>query len=157
MSDVSNLINEKIVNNSYDVFWQDISEKIKDFSPKKVLVLSILFQNPLVEDGLLKKMMDVCKLSSDEYNLLQIEKDSKISWNKLKAALQPKVVFMFGIYPAQLGVSAIFYINAYNDFNDCFWIPAPSLVDLEQNDEVKKALWKNAMKPIFIDGLLGKI
>jgi len=81
----------------------------------------------------------------------------KAAWHMLREQLDPKVIFLVGVSPAQLGISALFQINISNRFDDRYWLPTLSLEQLEQNADMKKQLWTGGMKPLFVDKIYGEI
>ncbi len=151
-----NIINSDMVSPVYDVFWDEVSSVVKDAGPRNILILVNTFAPGGNEELQLRKMLDACKLPPEEYNIIQLESGRQVAWHQLRERLDPKVVFLIGILPAQLGISSLFMLNAPNRFNDRIWLATLSLAELEQNAEAKKQLWVNGMKPIFVDGLLHK-
>ena len=65
--------------------------------------------------------------------------------------LARKIVFLIGIPAPQLGISALFHLNFPNNFDGCLWLPTLSINELAERDDVKKQLWVNGMKPVFMD------
>ena len=146
-----NIIKSDLVSSEYDVLWQDIGQIVKNATPKPVMVLINTYPPGSPDETQLLKMLEVSKLSPEQYNIVQIEKNTPVAWHKLRDQLDPKVVFLIGILPAQLGISSLFKLNAPNHFNDRIWLATLSLGELEQFPDVKKQLWTNGMKPIFVD------
>ena len=157
MKNAATIINTKIVKNTYDAYWQDVLPYTTTKLPSRVLVLVNAFSKDSNEEVLLKKMLDACKLQPNQYNIIPIPTAEKVAWHQLRDRLQPKYVFLLGIHPFQLGISAMFILNEPNRFNDCIWLPALTLNDIESNKDMKIHLWNNGMKPIFIDHKYGKI
>ncbi len=155
MNIASSIINTKIVDSSYDDFWNDVPVVLSNIQPTKVLVLINGYTAGSNEEILLTKMLEACKLQTTQYKIATL--DTNVAWHKLKEIVQPKVVFLFGIHPQQLGISALFILNEPNRFHDCIWLPVPPLNVVESNKDVKKQLWENGMKPIFIENKFGKI
>ena len=146
-----NIITSDLVSSEYDILWADISEVVKDAMPRSVLILVNAYSTESSEGPQLLKMLEACKLAPEQYNIIQINKNQQVAWHKLREKLEPKIVFLIGILPSQLGVSSLFRINAPNHFNDTIWLPTLSITELEQRPEVKKQLWVDGMKPVFID------
>jgi hypothetical protein len=154
MSIGAHLIKSGVVGPKYDVFWQSADSAIAGASPKPVLVITTATD---ANSAQLQKMMDVCKLQAEQYNVLPLQDGEQIAWHQLRDALQPKFVFLIGITPDRLGISALFRINEPNHFNGCLWLPTLSLTELNQHDPLKKQLWEEGMKPLFVEKKYGEI
>jgi hypothetical protein len=149
------LINSKIVGTEHDIYWEDISTIINDMPPKPVLVLAVI-QNSGEQEQLIK-MLEACKLTPDQYTIIFLAHQQNVAWHQLRHRLNPYIVFLIGVLPVQLGVSALFKLSEPNHFNDTIWLPAPPFSDIAQHEPVKRHLWSAGMKPIFIDKLYGEI
>jgi hypothetical protein len=146
-----NIIKSDIVSPAYDVLWDDTTDVIKGATPRDILILVNTFSPDNSESGQLQKMLEACKLSPEQYNIIQLDKGKMVAWHQLRELLDPKIIFMIGILPSQLGISSLFRLNAPNRFNDRVWLPTVSLSELEQNKALKQQLWNEGMKPLFID------
>ncbi len=149
MEYLDNIIKSPVVDSGQDAFWEDLPGEIRELSPAGVLVISQAFEQGSAEEVQLQKILQACKLSAGQYNLVKIKEDEALPWHKLRELLQPQTVLLFGVMPHQLGISAMFHLFAPNHFNDCTWIASPSLPELEQQPEAKKQLWQQGLKPIF--------
>lgn len=152
-----NIINSDIISAEQDVFWQETSAITKGMSPRPVLVITTRMEEGGAEKMQLQKMLVVSELAPEQYNIVELDSDRKVAWHHLRDALQPKFVFLIGIPPSSLGVSAMFLANEPNRFNDIIWLPTFSISELEQRQDVKKHLWVSGMKPIFVDKVYGEI
>lgn len=149
MADNTNIIKSKVVGSEFDVFWtQDL---ITDELQKNTLVLSCPYLPGSTEEQQLLKMLQACTLTPDNYHIIQVAADQQVPWHQLRDRAQPQHVILLGITPQQLGISAWFRLHEPNRFNDCIWIPAVSLPELDKHPDAKKALWLNALKPVFVD------
>ncbi len=157
MNNVFTIIKSTLVPDVYDKFWEDISSINMPNNASSVLVLCSLFSSGSAEEQQLQKMMAACKLDASQFTVFYINEDKVIAWHKLKEKYSPKIVFLFGIHPKQLGISSLFMLNGPNHFSECIWLPTLSLNNLENNKEAKRHLWENAMKPVFIDTKFGGI
>jgi hypothetical protein len=149
--EISGIIKSDMVDPASDAFWAAVDNIAGGKEQRTILILTNSFDKGSAEETRLSKMIDACKLTPDQYNLLGLGQDQKPGWHRLKEKLAPRIVFLIGILPAQLGVSALFRLNEPNNFDGCIWLPTLAVNDLEQNADVKKQLWINGMKPIFID------
>jgi len=150
-----NIIKSDLVAMEYDIFWKDITPIVMNATPRPVLVLINESENNSQEDAQLLKMLDACKLAPEQYNIIRIRQDEQVAWHQLRDRLNPKIIFMIGILPVQLGISALFKLNQPNHFNDCVWLPTISIREQEQFPDVKKQLWLSGMKPVFVDKSFG--
>jgi hypothetical protein len=150
------IIKTKIVGSEWDVYWEELSADIAG-GKADTLVLSQPFEQSGSEEVQLGKILQACKLAAEQYQVIKIESTQQIPWHKLREAVQPKVVILFGIMPNQLGISATFQLYQPNRFNDCIWVASPSLTELETNGEAKKQLWQLGLKPVFEDKTIGNI
>ncbi len=145
------IIKSDLVSSEYDVLWQDISQVVKDAIPKPILVLINAYSPGSPDETQVTKMLEGSKLKPEQYNIIQICTDQHVAWHKLRDQLDPKIVFLIGILPVQLGISSLFKLNAPNHFNDRIWLATLSLSELEKYPDVKKQLWLNGMKPVLAD------
>ena len=146
-----NIIKTDLVSAAHDVMWDDISGVVKDANQRPVLILVQAYQQGSNEGAQLVKMLEAAKLQPEQYNIIQLEKDKVVAWHQLRERLNPHIIFLIGILPIQLGISSLFRLNAPNHFNDRVWLPTLSLAELEQRADVKKQLWLDGMKPVFVD------
>lgn len=144
-----NIIKTDIIDSATDIFWNPIDSD--NIEAGKVLVITYNFQPGSPEEQQLKKIMDACKLPADNYNLLQLAENQKLAWHQIKSLYKPGIVLVFGVHPQQLGISALFRLNAPNRFDGATWVPSLSLAELEVQPQAKKDLWGNALKPLFAD------
>jgi hypothetical protein len=156
VTSTTNIINTKIITAEYDDFWKNLTPMLSTLVPKPILIICNFFADGSAEEQQLKKMMDGSKLNAENYNILRINEGQKVAWHQVKEILNPKVIFLIGVLPTQLGISSLFKINEPNSFNDRVWLPSYSLKELDVHADVKKQLWQNGMKPIFVDKLYGE-
>ncbi|RYD57878.1 MAG: hypothetical protein EOP56_06280 [Sphingobacteriales bacterium] len=152
MNDFPDIIKTGIIDSKQDAFWHALSHETSGLQPLDVLIITLPMQGS--EEAQLQKMMQACKLDPSSYNIVQVKEAEPMPWHQLRDALQPKVILLLGILPQQLGIAAQFYMYSPNKFNDCVWIAAPSLAQLEQQSEAKKQLWNVGLKPVFVDKTL---
>ncbi len=150
MSDIPAIINTGIISNEWDQAWLE-TVSFKDLQPKPVLIITSPYRDSRSEEPQLQKMLEACKLTTDQYNIIQINENQLIRIATLSNKLSIKTVLLLGILPNQLGISAQFILNTPNRFADSIFIPALSIWEMEQQPELKKQLWNNALKPVFIE------
>ena len=146
-----NIIKTDLVATKYDILWEDITGIVNGSTKKPLLILVSSCQPESAEDVQLKKMLDASLLAPAQYNIIRLADEQMLPWHRLREALDPKIIFLIGVLPSQLGISALFQINAPNNFSDRIWLPTLSIQELEKNIAVKTQLWNNGMKPLFKD------
>jgi len=150
-----NILKSDIISSQNDEYWADISPLIGKALPRPVLALTIDSGKNPQEESQLQKMLEACKLSPEQYNIVKLPAGRKVAWHQLRDRLDPKIVFLIGVLPVQLGVSASLRFNLPNRFNDCIWLPTLSVTELDKFQDVKKQLWLEGMKPVFVDKRFG--
>ncbi|MCB0697326.1 MAG: DNA polymerase III subunit psi [Chitinophagaceae bacterium] len=151
MTDFPRILNTEIIDTEIDIFWQNDHIAMPDMSPRKVLIVTTQHNENSAEQAQLNKIINACKLTAEQYNIIQVATGKQVAWHQIKNTIQPENVLLFGVHPNQLGVSALFRLNSINHFDGAKWIPTLSLQELEQQPQAKKDLWSNALKPIFAD------
>ncbi len=153
----ANIINSEIIDNKYDVLWDDVSAIVSGSTRKPVLVLVNGCEPGSADHEQLLKMLSASSLTDDQYNIIHLSPESRVAWHRLRTFLDPRFIIMVGIYPVQLGISASFRLNEPNNFDDRIWLPTPDTSYLQENIEVKKQLWSNGLKFLFIEKKRGEI
>lgn len=148
-----NIIKSDVILPQHDALWADISPMLQGTSPKSILILAT--DPGQAYEIQLQKMIEACKLSPDQYNLIKVGAEQPIAWHQLKDKLKPGIVFLIGVTPLQLGISASLRFNLPNRFADCVWLPTASVSDLDKYPDIKKQLWLDGMKPVFVDKSFG--
>ncbi len=141
------IISSEIISDKFDHYWNHIND-LSQSNGVKLLVITSAFNN-LQEEQQLQKIIQACQLTENESCTLTIDKS--VAWHKIREAVHPQVVLLLGVHPYELGISALFHVLAPNNFDGCLWLVAPSLSEMEKYNDVKKQLWTNGLKPIFID------
>jgi hypothetical protein len=142
------LYSTKVLSSAEDRLWE-LPADLPDLSKARLLVVSMPFEAGSAEHQTLTKMMAACKLSPDEFVILQLHPGEKLSWHMLAGAGAPRRVLMLGISPARLAISAMFRLNYCNAFLGGAFIPGYSLPQMEQNPAAKRELWEQGLKPCF--------
>ena len=135
--------------------WEAISNVVQTADPKPVLIWVNTYDETGAEEAQLIKMLEACKLDPGQYSIIQLQKGQQTAWHRLREMTDPKIVFLIGILPSQLGISSLFRLNGPNHFNDRVWLPTLSLKELEERPDIKKQLWIEGMKPILSDKSYG--
>lgn len=155
MSEFPDIIKSDIINKEWDDFW---NKSVTNALPEKpVLVITSEFARDSAEELQLQKMMQACKLDSDQLNIIQFKQEDKLAWHQIRDNINPKIILLLGVMPEQLGISAMFQLYSPNRFNDRIWIAGLSLSELEKQPDAKKQLWLTGLKPVFVDKTFGNI
>ncbi len=134
----------------HDVFWTNEWLKTKSLSAKPVLFMTV--RNEREEDTvLLQKIIEACRLQPELYQVVELDEKDRIAWHYLREELGIATLVLFGIEPAQLGVSAHLMPHQTNRFDQCNWIPTASMQQIAAQPELKAHLWNYGLKPVFID------
>lgn len=157
MDSFVNVLKSDLIMSGYDVYWDEQAPLLQNASAKPVLVVVGPWERGETDSSQMKKMLDACQLKTEQYNVIQVTETDKISWKQLNRYYNPKIVFLIGVLPATLGVPVLFRLNEPNNFNEKIWIPTISISELDKYAEVKKLLWLNGMKPVFIDKKYGEL
>src|ERR1700761_1499996 len=102
------IIKTDVVSSKFDVFWEDAVPNLPVDTHKAVLVIGSGCVANTPEDGQMQKMLEGCKLKNEQYYILRINKDQELSWHRLREKINPEIVFLIGVMPAQLGIAALF-------------------------------------------------
>lgn len=141
------LYNTKVVPSSEDSLWA-LPYELPAFKNTKLLIVSAPFAAG-TEEQTLRNMMTACRLADDEYAMIHLMPEERISWQMLASAGAPHRVLMLGVVPAQLAIHALFRLNHCNDFLGCTFIVSFSLTQIEQDRNVKRELWEQGLKRCF--------
>ncbi len=149
-----NIINSEVISSELDVFWNTQNENVKTLSHVSVLVITAPITTE-TQRSLLHKMIAACSLTTSHFAIVEISPNSPVAWYRLREASQARVVLIFGVPLPALGISVLFKACEPNRFDNRILIPAPALEFLEQNAELRKQLWQQGMKLVFIDHIYG--
>lgn len=137
-----------IVTDNIDVYWEQHTHIA--FSKVPILVISTMIELGSPSAQLLTNMLHGgCKLLPEQYNVLFLKESDVLPWTLIREQVAPKVVLLFGITPKQLGIHALFLLHEGNKFDDCIFLPAMSLTDINTQASLKQAIWKGGLQPIF--------
>jgi hypothetical protein len=142
------LLNTPVVPASVDAFWQDPADL--PAGPLRLLVLTLPWEgNGSSEEQTLMRMLAACRLEPGSFAIYHCDATRSLAWHKIREHCRPAALLLLGILPHQLGVSALFRPHEVNAFDGVSWIPTASLIELQQREELRKALWTNTLKPYF--------
>ena len=152
-----NIIKSDVINSNYDIYWNEVTSFVNNVEAKPVLIITDGCADGSDDDVQLRKMLVACKLTPDQYNIIRLNEGERVAWHKLREPLNPGFIFLVGVLPSRLGISSLFRLNEPNHFNDRLWLPTLPIRDLEMSLDIKKQLWSNGIKPMFVDKAYGEI
>lgn len=148
-----NIIKSNIIGEPINDFWKNTYD-FSQYQPNKpVLIISLAFEKGSAEESAILKILQACKLTEDKYQILQLQADELLLWAHIQAHINANAILLIGVHPQQLGISALFQLNDINHYAACVFIPALWVTQMEQEPELKRQLWTQALKPFFIDTL----
>ena len=142
------IFNTTIVHNTFDRNWEAIDHY--PLIPKDTLVLSTEYLPNSAEEQQPIKMLTACKLTAEQYQIVQINPDQILPWLHLRALSKASKVLLLGILPAQLGIQAMMNPHEVNHFDAVQWMPTFSLAQIASNDALKKHLWVNVFQKVYL-------
>ncbi len=146
------LIHSKIVPADQNIFWDTLPDAWLSLPACRCLVLTQAYPSGSAEEQTLVRMLGACHLSPEQYHILSFQPNQRVAWHKLRSRFEPEFVLLLGIYPASLGIAALFHIHDPNNYDGSCFIPALSLTEMEKNAEAKKDFWLKGLKPTFAPG-----
>lgn len=155
MSELPSIIHTDVIPEKWDKFWSGAQTNMTDMKATDVVILSKPFVSGGEDDMLLAKMMQACKLSPDDYLVLQPDEENAVSWHSLRDKTGAKTIVLLGLLPEDIGVSAMLMPHQVSRFGGANWIVTSSLQELNARPEIKRHLWQYGLKPVFIDKSYG--
>lgn len=143
------IILSPVVPAGWDIFWQELPEQLRSYTPADTLVISTVFAAGSAEEQQLQKMLSACKLDPAQYRIIQLDAGQRMAWHRIRELLQPGKVLLLGINPEQLGISALFVAHEVNNFDQVQWMPTVSLSQLLQDNNLKQHLWANVFRKVY--------
>ena len=142
------IYNTTIIQSTFDRNWESLDHY--SLMPKDSLVLSTEYLPNSSEEQQLIKMLTACKLTEEQYQIVQINPDQILPWIQLRALTNASKVLLLGILPAQLGIQAMMNLHEVNHFDAVQWMPTFSLAQIASNDALKKHLWVNVFQKVYL-------
>jgi hypothetical protein len=100
------------------------------------------------EMEMLLKLIAACKLSMADIALVNFQ-SNRIHYRQLNVQFNPKKILIFGVSTAELELPFEIPYFQVQQFQQQFYLTAPSLKDLLDNTDLKKELWISLQK-IFL-------
>lgn len=101
----------------------------------------------LEEQQQIEKIMKACQLSSLQYKIITDE----ISWRLFRDQKQLKNIILFGVNEKTINLNLEIPLYIPTNFDNRIWIKSLSIDELQSNPTAKAILWKEALKPVFVD------
>lgn len=136
-----------LVHPSVDLFWDERS--LPEIGNCDTLIISTPFASGSEEEQQLNRMMAACKLTPDQYQVVQVHSGDAIAWYQLKAKTMAQKVLLLGVSPAQLGINALMTLHEINHFNGAQWMVTATLPEIAANPQLKQHIWVNMLKKVY--------
>src|SRR4051812_34819706 len=101
MDEFVNIIKSGIVDAGYDELWKYPAYGAGEIAQKPVLIITNVSEPDSTEILQLQKMLEACKLQPQQYNIIRLADGQMAAWHHLREQVQPKIIFLIGILPAQ--------------------------------------------------------
>ncbi|MBL7713186.1 MAG: hypothetical protein JNL13_11995 [Chitinophagaceae bacterium] len=147
LNELPDIFSTQVISADIDVFWQQVSDTALE--AKNTLVISEPYGPGSEEEQQLVKMLSACKLSPDKYTVVKLAPGENRAWFRLRPELQPSIVLLLGVHPAQLGISALMRPHDINPFDGARFVPTASLAELLTNAALKQHLWTNVFRVLY--------
>jgi len=118
---------------------------------KHILIIVDSDEALYLEDDQLNFLLGIlsaCSLTMADVAILNIKKNSQVTYKTLATELRPEKLFLFGIKPVQIGLPLDFPNYQLQQFNHQVYLTAPTLSVLQDDKAEKIKLW-NCLKQIF--------
>lgn len=100
---------------------------------------------PDEEMELLTKLVSACKLSIEDIALVNFN-SNKYTYQQFNDQFQPKKILIFGVNTAELELPFDIPHFQVQQFQQQFYLTAPSFTNFSQNTDLKKELWSSLQK-----------
>jgi hypothetical protein len=93
-------------------------------------------------------ILSACSLTMEDVAILNIKKNSSVTYKSVTDELQSEKLLLFGIQPNQIELPVNFPPYQIQQFNNQVYLTAPQLSDFHDNKAEKTKLW-NCLQQIF--------
>lgn len=135
------------------------AEQTAEVSPFSILgknkkKLIILVSNdeavylPDDELNFLLGVLSACKLTMEDVGILNVKKNTAVTYINIAAGLDAQKIFLFGVSPADIELPLSFPPYQVQKYNNQTYLAAPALSSLKDDKAEKGKLW-NCLKVIF--------
>ena len=145
-----------LISAAANAYWGPLPAP-EEAHPVRLLALIAPYTEGSEEEALLQNILKACGLPPEQIAVqtrapaapAQLEVQAPL-WRTLQAVHQPEVILLLGIPPAQLGIQARLPFILPQNFDGAVWIVGPSLAVLQQDRNLRQALWTEGLKPCFV-------
>jgi len=95
----------------------------------------------------LNRILAACKLQKGMYKV----ETAPYPWQLYRGYEQIREVLLFGVTEKDLNIEVQFAENQINKFDGRVFIKSAGISQIAGNQEIKNALWQNALKPHFLN------
>lgn len=144
------LLRSKIVPPEVDAFWQGLPQRWQEQPPVDMLVVTYVYEPETIEETTLVRLLQACGYKPGSNCAIITTGDSEqVAWHAIADHFLARYVLLFGIDPSAMGIAAHFQHYTPTRFGKSTFVLAPTLMQLAQDANAKKALWDMALKPMF--------
>jgi hypothetical protein len=110
----------------------------------------VILVNGDEEPELLENILKSCRLNIDDIAIVDLSRNPP-DYKNLVSRFQPKLVILFGIKPAQIGLPMNFPVFQLQSFTTTKYLHAPSLPILKSDAVLRSKLWVTLKKLFGIE------
>ena len=118
---------------------------------RHVLILVESEETLYMPDDLLNFLMGVlaaCNLKMEDVAILNIKKNTAVTYKNLTDVLKSEKIFLFGVTPSEIGLPLEFPNYQIQQYNSQIYLTTPVLSYIQNNKIEKTKLW-TCLKQIF--------
>lgn len=93
-------------------------------------------------------ILSACKLTMEDVAILNIEKNSHVTYQLIASELKAETILLFGVDVSQIGLPIQFPHYQVQHYNNQVYLCAPVLPVLQNDKAEKISLW-NSLKKVF--------
>jgi hypothetical protein len=130
----------------------ELKETVLGNNQKQILILVNYPDKQMISDPdltFLLTILNACKLTLNDVVILNFAAQEEIGYQKLVQEFKSKVVLLFGVKQVSINLPVHFPDFQVQSFMDIRFLSSPPLLDLQQDDSIKRKLWAG-LKQLFL-------
>lgn len=153
----NNLLHNHVLAELYkETFLVDLSEseQVAEPTTKTAFLEVLVFLHhdnnslPASQHTLLEAILAACKLNTTQLKIVSSTEVQNSTHPVLMERHQPKKIILFGVDPVSIGLPIYFPVFQIQSYQQVQYLHAPSLSELENDKQLKLALWQK-LKQFF--------
>jgi hypothetical protein len=128
---------------------QDNQIRFLGENKKRIIFLVNDSQNKYLDDvqmTFLSDLLSACQLTMADIALVNFSHNNDKNYHLFNEQLGAKKILMFGLTPQQLDLPFAIPCFQMQNFNEQVYLVCPSLLEIRQDQTLKKQLWENLQK-----------